>query len=603
MTAIAEHARSLTAADFTNEAAATREWGLVARLVAGRDEMFFGRWEGAFFVYSGKTGHAIPSSAPTRPAAVALYDDAAQLHCLGFDLDTNRSAYPEQVRHESIELYELLTGCGFVCWIDESPTGGRHVYALLHRPRSLFEIAPLARALARRFSTLDIKPLLNERRGMLRPTGAVHKRGGFQRLLGDRAQLTEHLAEGSTAQAWWHLLAVVKPQPEQQAVSASNPANPQIVLDLRAPRLSAFWERRATQGHQDNKYPTDSELRMAIAGAAKRAGWTQAQFLTATDERWPWLFESYNAKRRKWKTAAAGDLDRAGTTVPETHHSKPRQSDTRPSSTRAGSPPPSVETRKWLTWATRRGRESSRRYTPGAQAVLRALAVFALLQKRSHIDVGCRSLSIKSGMGIDAVSRWLRTFEEDGLIWLVKEHRGVDAQVWALNTDAAAEAAPWLGPVEGVHPVFYALGGPQVAEIFEELSRWGGRPISVSSLASTLRRAESTVAEALGSLATWKLARREQRGGWVLGSGDLKKAARQLGADVIVAAKIETYREHRYRWRQWLEAVVERIAVKIARTRQTETLFDEMLLATTNEDEWFARLAAGPPVEQESDVG
>ena len=122
--------------------------------------------------------------------------------------------------------------------------------------------------------------------------------------------------------------------------------------------------------------------------------------------------------------------------------------------------------------------------------------------------------------------------------------------MWVLNLDAARTATPWRGKVHGTRAVFRALGGWHVAEVYEELAKRRGTPARAGELATTLARAKSSVDEALGALAAYKLA--NGTAGWVVGPADPQTVAVQLGADALEANQVESYKVQRAKWRAYL---------------------------------------------------
>ena len=536
----------------SDEAAAAQEWALTATTVGGSGIARQESRRAHRVVYEPRDSRPITATLPKRAAAVMLYDNTQRLHCLAFDLDAKSGYSPEQVRAESVDLAHLLRSCGFVAWIDESPSGGRHVYAPLATPVAFLELRPYLAGLRKRFPTLDITPLANRTAGCIRPTGSPHPQGGYQRLVTPIEQVRADLATGSHRDAWMRLKFVV-PAEEQTAQQPVLDVT-DTVVDLRGRRLPAWAESLATSGDQTARYRSDSHTRMAVAGAAAYAGWNNADYVRAINTRWPWLRASYTAKGRSLANAAVYDLEKAHSNAPG---KKPdRQSDTsHETRTRAGGSRPTESTnkqiRRWLTHATRLGRTHPHKsYSAAKQALVRAVGVMALLQDREWINAGTRAYGLQAGIHQGTVARMLHELADDGLIWKAKDHRGIHADVWVLNLAQARTATPWRGKVHGTRAVFRVLGGWQVAEVYEELVKRRGTPARAAEIATTLARAKSTVDEALGALAAYKLA--DGTAGWVVGPADPHTVAVQLGADELEANQIATYKAQRAKWRAYL---------------------------------------------------
>lgn len=592
---------ALPADAFNDTDAAQNEWAATAAVISANNAMRQVSYTGTKATYRPRDQRVIPVNLPRRPCAVMLFDNTARLHTLAFDLDA-KTVPSERVRAESVELALLLRSCGLPTWIDESPVGGRHVYARLPYPVPALDVRGLARALRARFSTLDIAPLSNVGHGCIRPTGSPHTSGGHQRAVTPGPELHDALTEEPSRDGWAQLKALIPPLPEPASVQPASLDQP--VIDLRLPRIAAWAEQIATSGPPEGRYPSDSHARMAVAGAAARAGWSLADYQRAVRHRWTWLRNGYAAKRRNPAAAAAYDFVKAESNS-ATYRSSARESDTSHMNTRAGGNGEGTnrQVRRWITYSTALGRHHPNgSYSPLKQAIVRSVGVFALLQNRRFVNAGVRGYAIQSAAGHDSVARILHELEEDGLIWRVSRGKSIEADVWALNLEVASTSRPWRGKVGGTRAVFRVLGGWHVAEVYEDLVAQRGNAQSSIDIARRLGRAKSSVDEALAVMASWDLARNIPRSGWVQGAADPAKVSTHLGADVLEVDQLTRYQEHRKQWRHYLAALPsQRIAAQRA-SQQAEALWEieTQALENTDQPDWMLH---DPPASTQSDVG
>lgn len=117
---------------------------------------------------------------PSKPATVYVYDEDGYGQLLVADLDV-RSAPGEpftaaaaRVAEEAASMVALVERCGGRTVVDISPSGGRHVYLRWSRRMPWQELRRLARALARRYPSMDVRPMSSPA-GQIRPPGALHK--------------------------------------------------------------------------------------------------------------------------------------------------------------------------------------------------------------------------------------------------------------------------------------------------------------------------------------------------------------------------------------------------------------------------------------------
>ncbi|MEU4233291.1 helix-turn-helix domain-containing protein [Nonomuraea sp. NPDC026600] len=115
------------------------------------------------------------------PSTVALFTDEGEGRVLAADFDVD-AALAQGLRHEdavalvaweAAALAELVERCGGRAVTVRSPSGGRHVWVRWQRLLPRRELTRLTRALAIRFTTLDVRPMCSS--GQIRPPGAMHK--------------------------------------------------------------------------------------------------------------------------------------------------------------------------------------------------------------------------------------------------------------------------------------------------------------------------------------------------------------------------------------------------------------------------------------------
>src|SRR5699024_2852098 len=123
----------------------------------------------------------LSSIAPSKPAAVPVYDKDGFTRMLPLDLDAHdRTA--EQVAavgRDLVGLKSLLDDAGFL-YLSDRAHGGCHLYLLLEMPISADEARTLVTALCARFETLDPSPVRSASDGLITVPGSVHARGGHR---------------------------------------------------------------------------------------------------------------------------------------------------------------------------------------------------------------------------------------------------------------------------------------------------------------------------------------------------------------------------------------------------------------------------------------
>lgn len=105
---------------------------------------------------------------PAVPAAVPIYSSAGDTRVLAIDLDTAQGGL-EAVRRDTAAVTELVRTAGGRVIVDESPSGGRHVYVPFSEPVAFHDARDLALAIATRTPSMDPTPNQNLTDGLIRP--------------------------------------------------------------------------------------------------------------------------------------------------------------------------------------------------------------------------------------------------------------------------------------------------------------------------------------------------------------------------------------------------------------------------------------------------
>lgn len=518
--------------------------------------------------------HRLTSRPPPRPAAVCLYDASGAAQALAVDLDVSRGGRA-QVLADAAQLAQLLDRAGARYLIDESPTGGRHVWVPLDRPRSADELRHVVRALTVLLPSLDPTPALNPTKGCLRPPGAAHPRGGHQRLVTPWAQAVDAVRTRTSTAAWSALVDLLSPQlAAVPAAPTAGPVAPDATARPGGPRpLPASYDAIARTGGRDpDRYRSPSEARMAVLASAAAHGWSQADVQAAlAGGRWPGLAGFYaryrpaqrpRALARDWAKALsyAAALTAASARPPVANsHTGEHPSQPPPSPAYAAQQPRRlteyVHVRVWRTavdlavgerWANRAGQSK--------RAVLAALAEAAHRRGSRYVDVGCRSLGLGATLDYSTVADVLRALreEDDPVLVLLENHRGERGDLYELRIPdshrEAAEATPWRpGRLTGLHPVFWELGVP-AAHLYEALD---AGPADLNTLVDATHLSRATVYRAAGELAAHGLLVRVG-GRWRRTRLRLDVLARRLGIPSRVTALLQRIRQQRQEWRALL---------------------------------------------------
>ena len=539
-------------------------------------------------------GHALPSA----PAAVMLWDTTGRLPVLALDFDAKHGHGPRSAARDATDALRLLTDCGLHPIADRSPAGGWHLYARLPHPAAAWDVHQVATALAARWTTLDTSPLLNTAHGCIRPPGAAHPTGGWQRLTQPLEAAVAALRAAPVSDAWKRLRdrtgatnAVIEPTVPAELGAAATGVRHRPIADP-ADHLAR------TGTHPTRSFDSPSEARYSVICSAVAAGWTLADVELHIRDHWEWLRTSYGTKHhsavmRDWRKARnerTQDFGRRTVRIPDTSQHNPQGGSPHPALPASGDP--HLALRKFTTHSRNHARRNH--YSPVLRAVLESVIWAGHIQGRTLINIGVRSLAEQAAVSHETVATALHTLAEDGLLHRLSTGRGRDADLWRINTDLATHERPARGRRVGIRPVFRTLGGHLTGEIYE-LLRETHHHLHAGEIARTLGYDRRRVHEALQLLAGWHLATHTPHTGWTPGPADPTALARRLGGWQHWHDQHQRHTRQRAAWHTWLER---------HRTPTIDTsqlLIDEIDAALAHDHtQWIAEYATGtsPPATQ-----
>lgn len=583
-------------------AQAAAEWAALAGVVAGggvaAGRMRVSRDGGRSYPRSRE--RELTAAVPDQPAAVRLYDVNGDARCLVADLDVKRGGQ-QQVDRDVARLLALLERCGGRAFTDSSPTGGRHVYVPLSQAVHYEQLRPVAYALAALLPSLDIAPAVNLAAGCLRPPGARHRTGGWQRLDGPLPHAQAIALSPNSPAVWSALVDELRPQLTAQQPT---PVDPTLSMPLEAAGAAGPKERLAagalpvrpgglralrvavtdtarTGNYDTARYASRSEARQSVLAAAAASGWGFSDVLEQLhDGHWPGLWDFYSRYLdRHRREALAGDwlaalqyarndkppadqgvkhVRNPDTREPTTHRGVSASSLSATSTLRPPAAGPELPEggyqylRAWWT-AVRLGERERYQGRAGQsrRLVLRALGAAGQKTGRSHLAFGVRSLAIATGLSRTTVAAELRALREesDPFLTLLVPGRGLAGDLYELRVPASylerARTDAWRpGRIEALLPVFRVLGVP-AAFVYEVLDH---RPQTSWDLAAVALLGVRTTQQALAELAAHGLATRGAQG-WSRGPADPAGVARTVGADQLVRDQVQRYQAERATWR------------------------------------------------------
>jgi len=603
---------------FADGDAAAQEWALTAPVVAG--EVFPGRMRiiDRFGRYPAGRRKPVTGSLPSRAAAVELFDVGTGTAALvAVDLDV-AAADAHTVAVQAAAISQLFRMAGLHPWTDVSPTGGRHVYAVLPHRVTHKDISALLRGLRERYPCVDTAPAAGVQ-GCIRPTGSAHAAGGFQRHIGTLEQLQAAVDAVPATDAWAQLCGLVPPVPHREQ-DPETFARPLPGTRLTGIDIGDLLHRQAVTGPRKATHVADeSRFRFRVERAAIEMGFTQDEYVHAVETEWTWMARSY---ARKGPVACiAADHFRFAAAKPKQKHqphtrgqSYSRNLNTsHPNTPRPLPSDPALEVRQWITFA--RGHARSHAFSAYQRWCLVVLGFFALSKGGIRVDGGVRAYALGAGISEGLSSEVLHTFADHGLIRRIQAARGREADTWELIVDQAAHCDPAPGWIQGLRTAFLELGHME-GEIYELLVTHGnpargrkrrkrptGKAIPHSAALSTAEIAlrtgysPSAIKDALAALAGWDLAtylpRRGTRpAGWIGGKADPNQISAILGTDETFEHRRQVYARQRARWWQWLAAGPHH---RHKASPDELSLFDlERAAVAPDPDDWIDDYAAMP---------
>ncbi|MFI5736184.1 hypothetical protein ACIA49_39080 [Kribbella sp. NPDC051587] len=514
---------------------------------------------------------------PNQPAAIPIYDGTGMTRLLALDLDVKKTD-ELQVLRDATTAQRVLEAAGGRVIVDQSPSGGRHLYLPLAEAISLGEATTLVRALQARLPSLDPQPMLNAKFGVIRPPGSLYKMGkGYQQLITPLAVAYDILQRPAGADTITNLRLELASeiQARRQVFEGLGTLSDDLAdqpwhARTGGPRpLTAAFRCIAEQGVYDTaRYKTPSDARQAVLCSAMAAGMRLEDVARRMESgHWAGLnsfYQRYHAKDRRkallrdWKNADL--LLRGMRRSPSDQESTVRQSDTRGQVSQGGRKGGALNDYQALRlWTAAVDDFAPDNLTPDQHMVLRTLAEAA--QKRGSLDIefGVRSLSVAAGKQThQALAKHLVLLREqdDPFIELVEEHQGTVADRYRLRLperyDTRSFAGrPWRkGKIYGIRAAFRELG-TMAALTYETLENMA-EPTTGRGIAKTMRRSPDAVATALLVLAAWDLAEKVD-GHWRLSPrADLNMVAELLGITDEITLQLQRIRQERQDWWKWL---------------------------------------------------
>ena len=434
--------------------------------------------------------HALTAKHPYKPSVVRTYSRSGSSRLLVGDFDPSKAEAAntpdpvEWVAGETAAFVALIRRLGGHAITDVSPWGGRHAYVLFAQPQPFADMSALIQALAQRFVSLDVAPMIG-RGGLISPPGSPHKLDpGTGRLSGWR-RLTMPLETAFRIarnpcgpEVWSGLLQELTA--EYQAIRPTAPAATADDVDLellphdevgapwiprfggRSPLPADFAQVAMTGTFPDDRHGDDaSAWRQALLASLAARGWRLEEVLAQIRSRqWPGIPALYRHKRRRepnrmerllpkeWRVAVRhvakenpgrnshtrgittrppapfGSMEWAGVkAATEPQSQLPVHSKDRWSRT---PPTPFQVIRTWQNALYLAEHDTTTTLGWGRQAisvrkVLRALGKASQMSGSITTGFGVRSLSLSSGVSYSTVAAVLRRLRDEDDPWVTHD--------------------------------------------------------------------------------------------------------------------------------------------------------------------------------------
>lgn len=532
---------------------------------------------------------------PTRPAAVYLFSAKSRTTLLPLDFDISRGG-AAAVKRDLDLAARWLTACGGRFITDYNEEGGRHLLCPLAigTTAAQAEIDTLVRVLAAHLPTLDINPTSNAAEGCISVPGTVAKRGGHRRLDGTLEQARDIFIERSAPDLLPRLyvqLGILAPSrattpthiapaptihsPYTVGDGDDRQLAPEYVrTDPLLPTIKAFAERGEITPTDHRSWKSPSEARFATIVAVLDRGHSLRTLRELIAPGGPWhqgLGAAFDRYKYSADRALARDVDRAfdwliANPLPHRrpqHEKKYPRGGASKTANRHGPLGP-LELRLWLAnaWRWADTTYAGKRYRWTVYAVLQSLAVHALrtggqINGTWVVGVGGRSLSLGAGLLSEhAVWRVLKDLRDHvgAPLVLVRSHIGAEADHYALTsqntvaTDTAGRAERVR--IEPVHDAWHALGH-HLRRVYELIAYHGlTHRLDIYAAAAISR---STGDSIITELQTYGLIEPTAPSMVGPGTASLDDIATRHGLPELRQQRIQSFREQRAAWREWLQ--------------------------------------------------
>lgn len=546
------------------------QWAALAPRIAGRNAICVSKDGGR--TYKARNDRSLGVRPPNQPAAAFIYNARAETNVIVIDLDstlktlhgTGERRCPDVERDLSL-LRRSLRQAGVRFVVDGSPNGGRHIYIPVAEALAQTFVHAYVQTLRREYPSIDPSPTSNASRGLIRPTGARHRSGGFQVLIGELSEAIETFNRPNPVSSVLAYIQNYSPSfvsliaRGQSRVDSQRPEeHVSAVRDVRRlnpsgrrTEIDGKWRHIAVTGqYEDLGYHSGSEARQAVLWAAASVGMSLTQVASRVEDgTWRGLASLYKKYGAIYRRKTLADDFRAAVEFEQTRRA--RGGNVHSSTTRAHQTSAPMGSRQFVrSWINVIEVRYSRSDL-AVRAVLAAVSEAAMKRQSQAIEFGNRSLSLSASVDQSSVGRILNLLaaEDDPVLVRTREAEGVYAHEYTLRMPIHSdglERKPFKnGMILGIRPAFRELGLP-AAFVYAVLER-AVSPHRVRDIAERSFLSAGAAQDALLTLSVYGLAERT-KGGWILGSSDVARIAELLEVDVVIVALVERFRAERRAW-------------------------------------------------------